>query len=313
MSDLWMGKITETIDMFLFLAVELTLLFIVISFLVGVIQHFLPAEKVQKILSSDSGRGYFSAAALGAITPFCSCSTIPMLTGLLKARAGFGPVLTFLFTSPLLNPVMVGLFLVTFGLKATIIYASMALSVAVIASYILHKLGFERYVRPELLETAAKKSCKTSSCGSAPCGEMVKDSPLKIAKDIFADSWSQFRKVFPFLLLGVSIGSITHGFMPADFIAEYAGADNLWAVPIAAVIGIPLYINISAMIPISGALLIKGMSMGSVMALIIGSAGASLTEVILLKSLFQKQMILAFLTVVLGMAVATGFLFNLFY
>ncbi len=108
----------EAADMFVFLAAELTILFLVVSYLVGILQEFLTPEKIQSILSSRKGKGYFIAALLGAITPFCSCSTIPFLKGLLRARAGFGPMMVFLFGSPLLNPVIIGLFVVTFGGKS---------------------------------------------------------------------------------------------------------------------------------------------------------------------------------------------------
>lgn len=335
MSDELLLMFQETLEMFIFLGVELTVLFLLISFLVGVIQAWIPPEKIQSILSSKGGRGYVSAAALGSITPFCSCSTIPMLAGLLKARAGFGPTVTFLFTSPLLNPIIIGLFLVTFGWQVTVTYASIALLVAVSAGYFLEKFGFSKYIRQEVLSGENKGSCNTSkgtSCSetaiqtkSSCCPDsneeveiccdgtvVARDSRFDWAK-IWQETWKQFVSVLPYLLIGVAIGAFTHGFIPADMIAEYAGADNPLAVPIAAVIGIPLYIRAAAVIPLSGALIAKGMALGSVMALIIGSAGASLTEVILLRSLFKTPMIVAFLMIVLGMAISAGFIFNLLF
>jgi len=330
----------EALGMFAFLGVELTALFLVISFIVGVIQEFMPARKIQSILSSKSGKGYLSAAILGGVTPFCSCSTIPMLTGLLKARAGFGPTITFLFTSPLLNPIIIGLFLATFGLEVTLAYASIALIVSVGAGYLLEKMNFEKYVRPEVFgdklvggcsgNTGAQK-LKTSPCeisAAATCGENEPEGVVKVGCDgslaietvnnnrwarIWKETWSQFTKVLPYLLAGIAIGAFTYGFMPADLIAQYAGADNPFAIPLAAVIGVPLYLRAEAVIPLSAALAAKGMGMGAIMALIIGSAGASLTEVILLKSMFKRPMIIAFLLVIFGMAIFTGFLFNLFF
>lgn len=345
MSDNMISMLEEALSMFIYLGVELTLLFLVISFIVGVIQELIPADKIQKILSSKSGKGYFSAAILGGVTPFCSCSTIPMLTGLLKARAGFGPTITFLFTSPLLNPIIIGLFLATFGWQVTLIYSSIALVVSVTAGYCLEKMNFERYVRPEVFgdkpvtgcsgsvekSTGDAVACVSSDPNSGPdsgrysepgvvntdCGgaivlENASESNRRWFR-IWQETWSQFTKVLPYLLLGIAIGAFTYGFMPADLIVQYAGADNLLAIPVAAVIGVPLYIRAEAVIPLSAALAAKGMGMGAIMALIIGSAGASLTEVILLKSMFRKPMIIAFLLVIFAMAVLAGCLFNLFF
>ncbi len=337
----------EALDMFAFLATELIILFLVISYLVGVLQEFITPEKIQSILSSRNGKGYIIAALLGSITPFCSCSTIPFLKGLLRARAGFGPMMVFLFSSPLLNPVIIGLFVVTFGIKVALFYFLVAIIVAVTAGFVLEKLGFERYVRPEAYEVAESSSCGTSctpkkeqapvsccsgapepaaalysSTASASCSDSAaacSDSTEAMAKQenrwlrIWLSTWKDFKQVFPYLLIGITLGAFIYGFMPTDLIAEYAGEGNWYAIPIAAVIGIPLYIRAEAVIPLSAALVAKGMALGSVMALIIGSAGASLTEVILLKSIFKNQMIIAFLTVILGMAVGAGYLYSFIF
>ena len=334
-------------NMFAFLATELIILFLGISYLVGILQEFITPEKVQSILSSRKGKGYIIAALLGAITPFCSCSTIPFLKGLLRARAGFGPMMVFLFSSPLLNPIIIGLFVVTFGWKVAVFYFAIALIVSVTAGYVLEKLGFERYVRKEAYDsTVAEPSCcdskpakpvaETSCCAPSkpePVAETSCCAPSKPAPSdsgccdatpaaaptakpvgrwlrIWHGTWRDFKQVLPYLLVGIFLGSFIYGFIPTDLIAEYAGAGNWYAIPVAAVIGIPLYIRAEAVIPLSAALVQKGMALGSVMALIIGSAGASLTEVILLKSIFKNQMIAAFLFVILSMAIGAGYLYT---
>ncbi|HAU4897703.1 TPA: permease [Aeromonas hydrophila] len=349
----WLTMLTDASQMFLFLAFELSVLFLVISAGVSLIRQKIPDTKIQAMLGARKGRGYFISAVLGALTPFCSCSTIPMLRGLLSAKAGFGPTLTFLFVSPLLNPIIVGLMWATFGWKVTVLYAVIAAGVSVLASMLLDMLGFERHV-------IDPKGAKQSSCGTgcstttsepasvsatACCSSKVIKSikPLKAQTSCctaqpdeaastlsccadgtatltqapaiptaFAkarlDAWQQFKEVLPYLLLGVLIGSFIYGFIPAEWIAAHAGSDNPLAIPFSAVVGIPLYIRAEAVIPLASVLLGKGMGMGAVMALIIGSAGASLTEVILLKSMFRTPMIAAFLTVILGMAVMMGYL-----
>ncbi|MTI18284.1 permease [Rhodobacteraceae bacterium RKSG542] len=297
--------IMESLDMFAFLAVELTILFLGISYLVGVLQEYIPPSRIQSILSSQNGKGYVVAALLGAITPFCSCSTIPFLKGLLRARAGFGTMMVFLFASPLLNPVIIGLFIVTFGIQVTLFYFAIALGVSIIAGYALEKLGFERFVKAEAYEQP-KPSCCGSSCGGAA------PKPNKWLK-IWQSTWKDFKKVLPYLIGGIAIGSVIYGFMPTEWISSVASEENIFAVPVAAIIGIPLYIRAEAVIPLSAALAAKGMGLGAIMALIIGSAGASLTEVILLKSLFKNQMIIAFLVVILTMAVSAGLLYGLIF
>ena len=296
-------NVESALGMFVFLAFELTLLFLLISYFVGVLQHHIPAEKIRDILSARHGKGYAVAGFLGAITPFCSCSTIPFLKGLLRANAGFGTMMVFLFASPLLNPIIIGLFVITLGAKVAALYFVMALGVSISAGYTLEKLGFEKFVRPDAYVEPPSRACAQPSCSES-------STTPSIWLVIWQSTWNDFKKVLPYLIGGIAIGSVIYGFMPAAWLAQHAGADNPFAIPIAAVVGIPLYIRAEAVIPLSSALVSKGMGLGAVMALIIGSAGASLTEVILLRSLFRKQMIMAFLTVVLSMAVLSGFLYQ---
>ncbi|WP_163391898.1 permease [Enterovibrio norvegicus] len=299
--------ISSTLGMFAFLAVEITLLFLAISYLVGVLQMYIPPARIRNILSSKNGKGYFMSAFLGAITPFCSCSTIPFLKGLIRAQAGFGTMMVFLLASPLLNPMIIGLFAVTFGLEVTIYYFTSALLVSVAGGYLLEKFGFEKYVKEEAYAEPAEKA---STCGTS-CSGNVK--PVSKWLKIWQDVWKDFKRVLPYILVGVGIGSLIYGAIPTDWIASFAGNDNPFAIPFAAIVGIPLYIRAEAVILLSAPLAAKGMSMGAIMALVIGSAGASLTEVILLKSLFRNQMIIAFLAVVLGMAVITGYSYGFLF
>lgn len=298
--------VKETLNMFAFLTVELTALFLLISYLVGILQTYIPPQKIQQILSSKNGKGFLIAGFLGAITPFCSCSTIPFLKGLLRANAGFGTMMVFLLASPLLNPIIIGLFAVTFGIKVTLFYFVIAMGVSVIAGYLLEQFGFEKYIKPEAYIQPETKGC-SSSCGGKTA------APVNRWRKIWDATWSDFKKVLPYLIGGIALGSIIYGFMPTEFVARVANDNNPFAIPIAAVIGIPLYIRAEAVIPLSAALAAKGMGLGAVMALIIGSAGASLTEVVLLKSIFKNGMIIAFLATILSMAVGAGYLYSFMF
>ncbi len=296
--------LTNTASMFVTLFTELSLLFIAISFLVAVINQRLPAEKIQRLLGGKNGRGYVTAAALGALTPFCSCSTIPMLIGMLKARAGFGPTMTFLFTSPLLNPIVIALFIPVLGIKTTIAYAVLALSVSIFAGALLSTLGFECYIKQQML--VIKKSA------SALKNTEKTDTRAINWQNAWLESWSLFKSMFPYMLVAMLIGAVVHGFVPVGFFSSIASADNPMAVPSAALIGIPLYIRVSALLPLIGSFVAKGVSIGAVIALIIGSGGASLPELILLNRLFYWPLLLAFLAVIFCMAIIGGYSFNYF-
>lgn len=355
-------QLLDALEMFVFLAVELSALFIGISLLVGLLQRHIPPAKVEALLSARRGRSYVLAAALGAVTPFCSCSTIPMLKGLIRARAGFGPMMVFLFASPLLNPVIVALLAATFGLRLTGIYVLAALGVSLGAGWLLQALGFERHVRreDEAGDGGCGADCRTAdetpakdeaACCGAPaattvcCSEAApaaagggpalttacctQETPAAAADccasaaapapasgryhGLWREAWSDFLQVLPYLVLGIAVGSLIYGFVPTGLLERYAGADNLWAVPVAAVIGVPLYIRAEAVIPLAGALLAKGVSAGAVLALIIGSAGASLTELILLRALFTWRLLAVFVVVVFAMAMTAGYTAFLFF
>ncbi len=349
------SKLMDSFEMFIQLFTELTVLFLAISFLVAIINIKLPAEKIQRLLGGKRGRGYLTAAGLGAVTPFCSCSTIPMLIGLLNARAGFGPTMTFLFTSPLLNPIVIALFIPVLGLQVTIAYASLALVTAISAGVLLQRFNFDRYIKPDMLKhqaVACDTGCgdtevKTSSCDTSPvevtsqqsscCDSKPKEAPASACCDAtvkeesccdntpaaavpasmwaqaWQEAWSLFRSMFPYMLIAMIIGAAVHGFVPAEFFAKVASADNPAAVPSAALIGIPLYIRVTALLPLVGSFIAKGVSIGAVIALVIGSGGASLPEMILLKRLFRWPLLLAFLAVIFIMAVVGGYAFNYFF
>ncbi|MCL1076339.1 permease [Shewanella dokdonensis] len=335
-------QLQDTLSMFTFLVVELSTLFIGISLLVGILQRHIPSSKVEVLLSSNKIRSYFLAVGLGAITPFCSCSTVPMLKGLIRARAGFGPMMVFLFASPLLNPIIIALLVATFGLPLTAIYVLAAIVVSVFAGWLLHVLGFWRYVRRQNVQEAApKKQCSSvpkmgASCESSgtnlekvrcitdetvrvqSCGccntqpSALDDKNIKYS-GLWRETWSDFMDVLPYLLIGIAIGSVIYGFIPAGLLEQYAGSNNPFAIPIAAVIGVPLYIRAEAVIPLAAALMAKGVGAGTVLALIIGSAGASLTELILLRSLFTLKLLAVFVAVIFAMATIAGYATYLFF
>lgn len=289
-------SLRQALDFFWWTFLELAALFLVISFVVGLIQLWLPPARIRRLLSGR--RGYGVAVALGAVTPFCSCSTLPMIMGLLRARAAFGPIMAFLFTSPLLNPFVVVLFWVTFGPQVTGVYAVMVLAAAVAGGELLQRLDFERFVKPELLG------------GCSAGGGSGEERPAFRPRALLAEAGNQFVSFAPYMAIGVGIGAVVHGYVPVGWFTALADYPELLVIPLAAVIGAFLYLRASTMVPIAGALATKGMSMGTIMSLAIGGAGASLPEMIMMKRMFRWPLMFAFLGMVITTATVSGFVFQ---
>jgi uncharacterized protein len=287
---MWM----DTLKSFLYIAVELTILFIVISFVISLLQGYIPYEKLEKKLSGGNKLiAAFAAILFAFITPFCSCSTIPVVVNMLKKKMPFGIVMIFLFASPVLDPTILTLMGVVLGWKVTIIYTALTTVFSVIIGFTLEAFGFEKYVKNVVMTGYEEKNQKFN---------------IKLA---IKETMDLMKSVYPYLLIGALIGAVIHGLFPTEWISTVFGRDNWWLIPIAAIIGIPLYIRLSSMIPISQILIAKGMALGPVMAMIISSAGASLPEVILLKSIFKKELVMTFIGSVITMATVSGFIFYL--
>ncbi|SDM82360.1 permease [Sediminibacillus halophilus] len=289
-----MDVFLQFLKTFLTLFLELTLLFIFISFLVSWLQRKVTEERIKRVFDRpNKWSGYLYGTGLGALTPFCSCSTIPILAGLLSSKAPFGPSMSFLIASPLLNPVIVLLLWTLLGWKLTLYYVVIVGVFSILIGVVWNALGLNHSVK----EVKVRKSENE--------GDGIATSKWILA---LQDAWSFFYPLLPFLLIGVFIGAFIHDFIPQDFIVKYAGGDKPWTIPIASVIGIPMYIRAEAILPIADALVGKGMGIGAIIALLIGGAGASIPEVILLSKLFKKKLVVAFVVSILFVAISTGFI-----
>ncbi len=292
-----MSSFISFIQQFLFLFLELTVLFIVISFMVSLIQQKVTEEQIKEILHRpNKWSGYLYGTGLGALTPFCSCSTIPILAGLLSSKAPFGPSMSFLVASPLLNPVIVILLWTFLGWEITVYYFVIVWIFAMVIGFVWEKFGFRTLVKD--VRVRRKDSTKVES--TVPKWKLA-----------LQDAWGFFIPVLPFLVLGVFIGAFIYNFVPESFIIQVAGSDKPWTIPIASIIGIPMYIRAEVMLPIGDALITKGMGIGAVIALLIGGAGASLPEVVLLSKLFKRKLVIAFVLSILFVAISTGFMIQL--
>jgi uncharacterized membrane protein YraQ (UPF0718 family) len=293
-----MNSLESSLYFFGIIMVELSLLFIGISTLIGIALVYISDDKLQRWLSHKGASGNILGALMGGLTPFCACSTIPMTVGMLKARVPFGPVMSFVVASPILNPIVLSMMVALLGIKAGIIYGAVSFIAAVLFGLILEKLGFAKQVKNVIVT-----------------GGQQDDANLETFKDklqyAVGSALKDYRAVFLYLVIGVAIGAVIKGFIPQNLIANVAGPQNPAAVPVAAVIGIPLYIRATTAIPIGLALIQKGMSVGAVIALIIGGAGMAIPEMSLLASIFKPRLVGALVGVIFLTAVTAGLLFNL--
>lgn len=290
-----LDSIIDFIKIFLILFFELLVLFIVISFIVSLIQQAVSEDKIKKVMSHpNKAVNYVLGTLFGAITPFCSCSTIPILAGLLNAKVPFGPSMSFLIASPLMNPVMIFTLWILLGWKVAAVYFVVISIFSIATGVIFSKFNLE--------ETYKGVTVKGDGFFSNPQGSRVKQA--------LNDAWAFLYPLLPYLFVGVFIGAFIYGFIPEEFITKYASGDGVLSVLIASVIGIPMYIRPETMLPIADALVLKGMSLGTVVALIIGGAGASIPELALLSKLFKKKFIVAFISAILLVAIGSGLIFN---
>lgn len=291
---------------FLMLFGELFGLFIGISFIVALLQIYVSQERIKRILSTPrKGVNSILGALLGAVTPFCSCSTIPVLVGLFKSGAPFNGTVSFLLTSPILNPAILTLMLAFFGLKATIVYTVFTFTFAVIMGLILDKAGFEKEVKKVSVKGGHEDSVSWNTLQGT-----FWQKQWQAIKISLKDAFELFKGVIVFLIIGAGIGAFIYEFIPTDLLANFAGTNSLWAVPLASIIGIPMYIRTETMIPIASILIAKGVAPGIMIALILGGAGASIPEVSLLNSIFKKKMVIAFVLCIFTVATITGYAFN---
>lgn len=296
-----LNSLSQTAEFFVIIFLELAALFIVISIVIGLMNEYVPPSFFQRMLGGRYGLGNFLGVVLGGITPFCSCSTVPVTAGLLKAGAPFGATMSFLIASPLIDPIILAPFLILFGWQATVIYTITCVFLSMVLGMLAERLGLATEVKQIRLVGGNESREGLDKSFGARLGRS-----MRMAID-------GFREVFPHMLIGVAIGSAIYGLVPAEWIVSVAGPENPLAIPIAALIGIPLYVRAEAMIPIGAALASKGMGLGAVVALIISGAGCSIPEVTLLGSLFKPRLLAAFVLIVLSVAVLSGLAFTVFY
>jgi uncharacterized protein len=291
--------LASSVNFFIYDSIKVTLLLAVIVFLVAIVRTYITPQRVKKwVAGRTEGVGNVVAAVLGIPTPFCSCSAVPLFIGFVESGVPLGITFSFLIASPLINEVAAAMLLAMFGWQIALLYIVSGLIIAIVAGIIIGRLHLESQVEEFVWK------CK------------MHDQPDKVMtwKDRITFARSESRditlKVLPYILIGIAIGAIIHGYAPADFLVNIAGQNNPLAVPIAVLIGIPLYSNAAGMIPILEVLTSKGMAMGTALAFMMSVIGLSLPEMIILRKVIKIKLILIFAGILFVAFTMTGYLFN---
>ncbi len=295
------ARLSGALEFFIYDTIKIFLLLSVIIFAVSVIRSYFPPERTKKILSHKREFiGNILAALLGIVTPFCSCSAVPLFIGFVEAGVPLGVTFSFLISSPMVNEVAVVLLWGLFGWKIALIYMGTGLLVAIIAGMTIGKLKLEKWVEEYVY--------KIKSLGApADIARQTFKDRIVYARENTADI---LKKVWAYVIVAIGIGGFIHGYVPEDFLVRYAGPQNPFGVPIAVALGVPLYSNAAGVIPIVYALMEKGMSMGTVLAFMMAVTALSLPEMIILRKVLKVNLLAVFVSIMTVTIIGVGYLFN---
>ena len=295
------SRLGEAVAFFAYDAPKVLLLLAAVVLAVSFVQTWISPERTRDLLARRTGAwGNLLAALLGVATPFCSCSAVPLFIGFVRVGVPLGATLSFLVSAPMVNEVALLLLLSLFGWKVALLYAATGLAVAFLSGWVLGKLRLERHLEPWVLTIPF-----TASEAAGPSGFQARlDLALQATRDIVA-------KVWPYILAGIAVGAFLHGYVPAELLARFMGRSAWWSVPLAVLIGVPLYANAAGIIPIVQVLLAKGAALGTALAFMMAVTGLSLPETVILRKVMRPALLGTFLGIVALGIVLVGFLFNL--
>ncbi|WP_076792166.1 permease [Chlorobium sp. KB01] len=298
------NRFREALFFFIYEVPKVLLLLTAVVFVMGVVHTFISAERTRALLSGKrTGVGNIMAAALGIVTPFCSCSAVPLFIGFLQAGVPLGVTFSFLISAPMINEVALALLFGMFGWKVALLYSGMGLAVAIIAGIVIGKLKMERFLE-EWVQKLQEKSV------SPEMEVEVMSTPFRIQEGV-RHVREIVGKVWLYIVLGVGLGAGIHGYVPENFMAALMGKSVWWSVPVAVLIGVPMYSNAAGILPVVQALLGKGAALGTVMAFMMSVIALSAPEMIILRKVLKPQLIAVFAGVVAAGIVGVGYVFNL--
>ncbi len=289
----------EALDFFVYDTLKIFLLLATIIYVIAVVRSWFPPERTKRILSHNREYvGNVMAALLGIVTPFCSCSAVPLFIGFVESGVPLGVTFSFLISSPMVNEVALIMLWGMFGWRIAMIYVGTGLLVAIISGIVIGRLRMERYVQDYVWEMQV---------GDAEIQEQSWSERYAYAK---VYTVGLLKKIWPYVLVGIGIGAFIHGYVPQDFLARWAGRDNPFAVPVAVALGVPLYSNAAGVIPIVQALTAKGMAMGTVLAFMMAVTALSLPEAVILSNVLKRPLLVTFFCIVATAITGVGYLFN---
>ena len=289
------------LQFFLYDTPKVLLLLTGIVFVMGMINSYFTPERTRAMLAGRTeGAANVMAASLGIVTPFCSCSAVPLFIGFVQAGVPLGVTFSFLISAPMVNEVALTLLFGLFGWKVALLYLGLGLSVAIAAGWVIGRLKMEAYLEDWV--RAMPHTAATTADDKLSLGERI-DAGFTSVREIVG-------KVWPYILVGIAIGAGIHGYVPADFMASFMGKDVWWAVPLAVIIGVPMYTNAAGVIPIVQALLAKGAALGTVLAFMMSVIALSFPEMVILRKVLKMRLIATFVGVVASGILLVGFVFN---
>lgn len=295
----------EAVNFWIYDLLKISLLLVVINYFMAITRYYFPIERVRDLLSNKRwyGMQYVLAALLGVVTPFCSCSSIPLFMGFLSAGIPLGVTFAFLISSPLVNEASLFLFPSVFGMQMTLLYNLVGLMVSVAGGWLIQSLKMERYIQPEIAAFMGKKRLVEKYAGTR--------IPWSARWQMWTDEMRDITwKIYPYVLLGVTLGAAIHGFVPEEMILNLLSRQNWWSVPAAVIMGVPLYANSVTIIPVVEALVNKGALMGTVLAFMTATVTLSIPEALMLKKLLKWQLLATFFGITTFGIMLMGFLFN---
>ncbi len=306
---LQMGLTKEThlgsaVHFFIEDSTKIFVLLYVLIFVISLFRSRLSPERVRDYLSGKSRwSGYFLAVFLGVVTPFCSCSSIPLFMGFLSAGVPFGVSVAFLISSPLISEIAAIMLLGmgSFGVYIVSIYIISGTIISVLAGYLADKFHIERYLALNIPKTTPS----VCACSS------MKEKAVALIKYAHAFSWDLVKSLYVYILIGLTVGAYMHGYIPQELFVKYMGAENVWAVPFAAIVGIPIYASQAGIVPLVQVLLMKGVPVGTALVAFMSIATISLPEMMMLKKVFSTKLLMIFIGYLLAAFIATGYLLNL--
>ncbi|MBW8334132.1 MAG: permease [Prolixibacteraceae bacterium] len=296
-----------SINFFIYDTIKILILLFLISSLMGLVNAYFPVDRLRIYLTTKKmyGLQYFFASLFGAITPFCSCSSIPLFIGFVKGGIPLGVTFAFLITSPLVNEVAVAMFLGLFGIKATLIYAISGILLGTVGGFVLGKFKLDRYLSDWVKEIQAASEQESEQW------EIDKTPFIDRLPIIIREGWDIVRKVLLYVIIGIGIGAAMHGYVPENFFTEYLSADKWYAVPLAVIAGVPMYGNAAGIVPVIQVFVAKGVPLGTALAFMMAVVGLSLPEATLLKKVMKWKLIGIFFGTITIFIILLGYLFNL--